>query len=234
MIFNMTESLNPGEIKKRRRVILGGSLTMLALVIALFLVYFYKSPTAVIRFYLNLTQRINIGDGGLLSRLPCASPCAFGIRAGETRFDQVLPLLEKNGISKCQTETSVSWIVVSCGLSRFNVQADAQTKIVNGIWFNPNTSISVEEIIEEYGDPDFVSLDLERTIEEPTIQMNLYWDSIRMLVALPETDGNIYVIKKVTKIKGVDFSDEKLYQASSEVEFGSFYRPWDGYGVYQP
>jgi hypothetical protein len=209
-------------------------LSILALVMILFLFYFYRSPMSVIRVYLNLTQRINIGDGGLLSRLPCASPCAFGIQAGQTRWEQVLPLLEKNGISKCQTETSVSWVLVSCGLGRFNVQADAQTKIMNGIWFNPNTSISVGEIIAQYGEPDFVSLDFERYLEEPTTQMNLYWDSIRMLVTLPETGGGIYVIKKATKIKGVDFSDENLYQSSTEVEFGSFYQLWNGFGAYQP
>jgi len=105
---------------------------------------------------------------------------------------------------------------------------------MNGIWFNPNTSISVGEIIAQYGEPDFVSLDFERYLEEPTTQMNLYWDSIRMLVTLPETGGGIYVIKKATKIKGVDFSDENLYQSSTEVEFGSFYQLWNGFGAYQP
>src|SRR5689334_4503754 len=45
-----------------------------------------------------------IGDGGVLSGLPCPSPCAFGIQIGETQLDQVIPELEKNGISGCQTE----------------------------------------------------------------------------------------------------------------------------------
>ena len=230
----MTKPHYLGELTKRRWVLLGGLLSTLALSIGLFLVFFLKSPAPFIGFYLTITQRINIGDGGLLLHLPCASPCAFGIQAGETRLDQVLPILKKNGISKCQTEPSVSWVLVSCGLGRFNVQADTQTKIVNGIYFSPNTSISVGEIIKEYGDPDFVSMDFERYLEQPTIQMNLYWDSIRMLVSLPKTKGNIYIINKDTPIKGVDFSDEKLYQDSSEVGFGAFYRPWNGYAVYQP
>lgn len=34
--------------------------------------------------------------------------------------------------------------------------------------------------------------------------------------------------------KGISFADEALYQASSEVEFGSFYQRWNGYGTYQP
>jgi len=218
---------------KRSRVVLGG-LFALIVAIALFLVYYHTSPDSVIRFYLGITQRINIGDGGLLSGLPCSSPCVFGIRVGETYFDQVMPLLEKNGISKCMTEQSVSWVAINCGMSRFNVQADAHTNLVNGVWFYPNISISLGKIIEKYGDPNFVSLDREGLPEAPTVKMNLYWDSIQMLVALPEIDGKIYVVKKATKVEGVDFSDEILYQDSSEVEFGAFYKLWTGYGAYQP
>jgi hypothetical protein len=218
---------------KRSRVVLGG-LFALVVAIALFLVYYHMSPASVIRFYLGITQRINIDDGGLLSGLPCSSPCVFGIRVGETHFDQVMPLLKKNGISKCLTEQSVSWVAINCGMSRFNVQADAHTNLVNGVWFYPNVSISLGEIIEKYGDPDFVSLDREGLSEAPTVKMNLYWDSIRMLVAMPEIDGKIYVVKKATKVEGVDFSDGILYQDSSEVEFGAFYKLWTGYGAYQP
>ena len=217
---------------KRSRVVIGG-LFALVVAIALFLVYYHTSPDSVIRFYLGITQRINIGDGGLLSGSPCSSPCVFGIRVGETQFDQVMPLLEKNGISKCLTEQSVSWVAINCGMSRFNVQADAHTNLVNAVWFYPNVSISLGEIIEKYGDPDFVSLDREGLPEAPTVKMNLYWDSIRMLVAMPEIDGKIYVVKKATKVEGVDFSDEILYQDSSEVEFGAFYKLWTGYGAYQ-
>ena len=230
----MTKSLTPGKSVKWSRAVLGGLLVALVVATALFLVYFYKSPASVIRFYLGITQRIDISDGGLLSGLPCSSPCTFGIRVGETQFDQVMPLLEKNGISKCLTEQSVSWVAISCGMGRFNVQADAHSNIVNGVWFYPNVSISLGEIIEKYGAPNFISLDREGPPEAPTIKMNLYWDSIRMLVAMPEIDGRIYVVEKTTKVEGIDFSDEQLYQASSEIEFGAFYKLWTGYGTYQP
>ena len=63
----MTQSHNPGRFTKRRWTILAGLLSVLALGIVLFLVYFYKSPTSVLRLYYSLTQRINIGDAGLLS-----------------------------------------------------------------------------------------------------------------------------------------------------------------------
>jgi hypothetical protein len=213
---------------------LGGLLLLLILLTVLFAICFYISPTSVIGLYFSITQKINIGDAGLLSGAPCASPCVFGIQAGETRLDQVPPLLEANGISKCFTEPSVSWILVSCGMGRFNVQADAQTKIVNGIWFHPNTSISVGEIIKKYGEPDFVAVSHDKLLEGSTIQIYLYWDSDRMSVVLPKIEGEIYIIEKATEIEGADFSNEELYQDSSEVEFGPFYKLWHGYGAYQP
>ena len=225
---------NSVRFTKRRRTVLGGLLLFLILLIVLFAVCLYSSPTSVLGFYFSITQRINIGDAGLLSGVPCASPCVFGIRAGETRLDQVHPLLKANGISNCFTEPSVSWILISCGMGRFNVQADARTKIVNGIWFHPNTSISVGEIIKKYGEPDFVAVSRDKLLEGSTIQMYFYWDSNRMLVVLPKINGEIYVIEKATEIEGADFSNEELYQDFSEIKFGPFYKLWNGYGAYQP
>ncbi len=37
-------------------------------------------------------ERADIGDGGLLSGLPCAAPCVYGIQIGETPLDQVTVL----------------------------------------------------------------------------------------------------------------------------------------------
>lgn len=88
-------------------------------------------PTEAVAF---LGEDIDIGDGGLLSGLPCSSPCTFGIRIGETQLEQVIPILEKNGVSRCWTEPSVSWFLVSCDGSRLNVQADTHTNLVNAIW----------------------------------------------------------------------------------------------------
>jgi len=230
----MIESSTSGRFSKRRRAVLGGLLLFLALWIVLFAVYFYTSPTSVLRFYFSITQQINIGDAGLLSDAPCAAPCVFGIQAGQTRLDQVAPLLKANGISKCFTEPSVSWILVSCGMARFNVQVNAQTKIVNAIWFHPSTSISVGEIIQKYGEPDYMTVSHDKLPEGTTIRIYLYWNSHRMLVVLPKIDGEIYMIEKTTQIDEADFSDEELYQDSSEIEFGHGYKLWNGYGAYQP
>jgi len=60
-------------------------------------------------------ERSDIGDGSLLSGLPCAAPCVYGNQIGETPLDQVIPMLEQNGLSECRKEDSASWIGITCG-----------------------------------------------------------------------------------------------------------------------
>jgi hypothetical protein len=184
-------------------------------------------PTAAVAY---LMEDIDIGDGGLLSGLPCSSPCTFGIRVGETQLDQVIPILEKNGISHCWTESSVSWFLISCGGNRLNIQVATATNLANGIWFYPNVPISLGDIIEKYGEPNYVTLGQEAP---GTIHPRFYWNSIRMLVMVPEISGGTYKVKKTTEVEGIDFSDENLYR-TSEKESDPYYKPWKGYGIYQP
>lgn len=119
----MTNSLPPGKSVKWGRFILGGGVSFLVIAMALLWFAYQKDPASLIRFYYSAIYAINIGDGGILSGVPCSAPCVFGIRAGETQFDQVMPALEKNGIARsvCLTEPNVSWFLFSCGAGRLNV-----------------------------------------------------------------------------------------------------------------
>ena len=176
-----------------------------------------------------LAEDIDIGDGGLLSGQPCASPCIFGIRVGETQLEQVIPVLGENGVSHCWTEPNVSWSLVSCGGNRLNVQVDMQTNLVNAIWFYPSDPISLGEIIKKYGEPNYLTLDQEAL---GTIHPRFYWNSIRMSVLLPEIPGETYDVEKTTAVEAISFSDENLYRISDK-ETNSYYKPWKGYGIYQ-
>ncbi len=228
----MTNFLLPGKSVKWGRLILGGVLSVLVIALALFWFAYQKDPVPFIRLYYTAKYGINIGDGGVISGVPCSAPCVFGIRAGDTQFDQVMPTLEKNGIasSDCLTEPNVSWFLFNCGVGRLNVQVDTQTNIVNAVWLLPNDSISLGEIIEKYGEPNYVTVDQEAP---GTIHPRFYWNSIRMLVLLPEISGESYDVEKTTEVEGIDFSDETLYRAS-EKESDPYYKPWNGYGMYQP
>jgi hypothetical protein len=228
----LTNSLPPGKSVKWGRFILGG-VSVLVMAMALLWFAYQKNPTSITRLFYSVIYAINIGDGGILSGVPCSAPCVFGIRAGETQFDQVMPALEKNGIpsSVCFTEPNVSWFLFDCGVGRLSVQVDTQTQIVNAVWFRPNDSISLGEIIEKYGEPNYVTIDQEGA--PGTIHPRFYWNSIRMLVSLPEISGKTYDIQETTNVEGIDFSDENLYRTSDK-ESDPYYKPWAGYGIYQP
>ena len=181
----------------------------------------------------TLPVMADIGDGGLLSGLPCAAPCVYGIQIGETPLDQVIPTLQQNGLSECQSEESASWIGITCGYSVV-VQVDKATSIVNATGFYPNVSISLGEIIEKYGEPDFVSLHAEGPAEAPTSRMSLFWDTLKMTVEMPQIDSHIYALEETTTVEMVLFLDEAQYIDSSKISFGEYYKRWNGYGAYQP
>ena len=181
------------------------------------------------------TQEINIKDGGLFSDWPCTSPCVYGIHIGETHREQVIPILQENGIAPCDVEPNISWTLVYCGGGRLNVQVDNRTNLVNSIWYSPNKTIRLGKVIEKYGQPDFVSLDRLGPRGAPIAEVYLYWDSIPMTARVTRIDNaTSYVFDEKTRVEDIGFTNQELYQDSSEVEFGSFYLPWEGYGKYQP
>jgi hypothetical protein len=181
----------------------------------------------------ELPPMADIGDGGLLSGLPCAAPCVYGIQIGETPLDQVIPTLQQNGLSECLTEENLSWIGITCGYSMV-VQVDKATSIVNATGFYPSVPISLGQIIEKYGEPDFVSLHAEGPAEAPTSRMSLFWNMLKMAVEMPQIDSHIYALEETTTVEMVLFLDEAQYIASNEISFGEYYKQWKGYGAYQP
>ena len=227
----MTNSLPRRKPVKWGRLIIGRTLSVLVIAIAVLWFPDKNNDTATLARIYYFAIRVNIGDGGVLSGVPCSAPCVFGIRTGETPFDQVLPTLEKNGIAswKCLEEPSVSWYLFTCGAGRLNVQVDTQTNIVVAVWLRPNDPISLGEMIKKYGEPNFVTLDQE-TLDR--IHPRLYWNSMRMVVVVPQIAGNNYHVETTTEVERVSFSDENVYRISDKVP-NSYYKPWNGYGIYQ-
>ncbi|HLO18302.1 MAG TPA: hypothetical protein VK206_25950 [Anaerolineales bacterium] len=228
----MTNSLPLRRPVKWGRLILGGTVSVLVIAMAvLWFAYKNNEPAYLARIYYVAIYGVNIGDGGVLSGVPCSAPCVFGIRVGETPFDQVLPTLEKNGIasSKCFQEPSVSWYLFACGAGRLNVQVETQTNIVSAVWLLPNDPISFGEMIEKYGEPNYVTLDQEGV---DTIHPRFYWNSLRMSVVLPEIPSNTYDVVKTTAVEIISFSDENLYRIFEKAAT-SYSKPWKGYGIYR-
>ena len=181
---------------------------------------------------------LNVGDGGLLSGQPCKSPCFFGIRIGETAFDQVISTLKENGISPCYEISSGAGEVdnhsfIGCGVDGWNVivNHNDQATIVDGIIYDLGIQISAGDIIETYGEPDFVEV-ARGYATKNDIAAFLYWDVINMaasLPILPETEERIY-IENSTVVQGVGFYSKEDYLSYSRESSV----PWHGYGVYKP
>jgi hypothetical protein len=110
------------------------------------------------------------------------------------------------------------------------VQVDTQTNLINAVWFYPNESIPLGEIIDKFGEPNYIILDQDAAPR--TIHPRFYWDSIRMPIAFPEIGGVTYDIKTTSVVKAIQFSDENLYR-TSDMTSDPYYKTWDGYGIYQ-
>ncbi len=174
-----------------------------------------------------------IGDGGLISGRPCQSPCFFGIRIGETPLNQVASSLKNNGISPCSMPSSTT---VFCGenVTSIAIGSDPSTFIVDEIEYDPAVLITVEEIINKYGNPNFVRVTLDGIPERPKISALLLWDSIKMRIDLLEIDEKGeqgIVIESTAEIQWVFFLDETSYSNLTTDEYA---HPWKGYGAYKP
>jgi hypothetical protein len=182
--------------------------------------------------YQPAVKMLSIGDGGLISDQPCASPCFYGIRIGETPFNQVITILKNNGIFPCYKYTETT---IMCGINAIDISvgANATTFIVDGIGYYPSTPITLDEIIEKYGDPSLVQIQLEPS-EETFVSMLLLWDLIKMRIDMPETPDigeQSYIIEKKAEVKEVIFLNETSY---GNLIASGFSQPWKGYGTYKP
>ena len=131
------------------------------------------------------------------------------------------------------TDLRTSWISIICGYSVV-VQVDRATSVVNATGFYPSVPISLGEIIEKYGEPDFVYLSAEDSPDGSTTHISLSWDKLRMTVEMPQIDSHIYAFEGTTTAEMVIFLDDAQYIDSNEISFGEYYKRWNGYGAYQP
>jgi hypothetical protein len=180
---------------------------------------------------LPLTEVIlPIGDGGLITGQPCQSPCFFGIRIAETPLDQVVSSLGNSGIASCSMSSNTT---VFCGEKTISIAigADPLTFLVDGIQYAPSVPVTVEEILEKYGNPNFVQVLSGDIPEVPKTSVLLLWDSIKMRVDLPEIEEQSYTVENKTQTQWIIFLDETSY---AKLAAGEYVQSWKGYGIYKP
>ena len=109
--------------------------------------------------------------------------------------------------------------------------------------FSPFVSIPLEELIENYGDPDYAWFISAGPTEDTTTGMLLYWNSINMFVELPQIANETYAVHKRTGIEMIIFFDHPFdypdvtiqdLTAVGEKSISGEQIAWIGYGNYQP
>jgi hypothetical protein len=119
---------------------------------------------------------------------------------------------------------------------RAQVYIDTPTSTTTVMGFSPIVSIPLDELVENYGEPDDLWLLPGGTSNAPSTQMVLHWDAIGMFVELPEIANKTYVVKKTTRIEMIIFFNEENEGQVLRISgkpLGTQKIRWKGYGNYQ-
>lgn len=100
--------------------------------------------------------------------------------------------------------------------------------------FVPRFSTPLDEVIEDYGDPDYVVFTSDSTTEGTTTGLLLYWDSVNMFVELPPIVDKTYPVHGKTDIEMIIFYDDQDVTALAGQQISEVKTVWTGYGNYQP
>ena len=118
-----------------------------------------------------------------------------------------------------------------------SVYVDTPTSTYSATAFYPIVSIPLDELVENYGEPDDLRLLSSDTSKAPSTQLVLHWDAIGMFVELPEIEDTTYLVKKTTRIEMIIFFNEEKegpVLAIARKPLGTQKIRWKGYGNYQP
>lgn len=178
-------------------------------------------------------QLPDLGDGGFLTGDPCAPPCSWNIRPGETNEAGAKEILQIMGIAEyCMpfnSEAESGTRGISCD-STFGVSFAEGSDIVASIGIKPSQQIAMADVIVVYGNPDAVLVTLQGTPEEKQqISMIVYYDSIFTRLVLPDQDGSLFEVGPTTPVENIGYSD-----ANSFIFSPQYSSPWIGYGQYEP
>lgn len=180
-----------------------------------------------------------IGDGGFLSGEPCGPPCFFGIVPEITNETEAIEMLKDEGLYKlCDPvpfdARSELRGFQCCGVS-VGINVYQETDIVEGIGFYPSKQITVEEVIDKYGEPDAVKV---ASIwfnweDRPETTMMLYFFDINTVIDLGSQDGVIFNLKPSSQIQSISYSMIVSPSGDGDETGPKYISPWHGYGEYE-
>lgn len=158
----------------------------------------------------------------------CHVPCVLGITPGLTSEADAREIIGNNAsLTNCEEPDQTSqgggrWIECE------TLQVIFDNNVVGWVRFS-QSGLTVEQVIQKYGIPDALIVDIVTLPEEPTrSDMSLRYDKIRLGVNLAEMDGGGYEIKPTTPVTAVTFYSEHRFEIILEV----LQDLWVGYGTY--
>ena len=172
--------------------------------------------------------KIDIEDGGFLSEEPCGPPCFWGIVPGKTTEEQAIEILQERGIfelcSAFDRERAGGERGIECG-SRVFISFELGSDIVRGLRFNPPSTITVQDVIEKYGEPESVEVG-GVGVHVLNYQMLLAYPKMFTLIRLSYQKEYPYLLTPLTSVR------EIVYYPEFGGEF-SLREVWRGYGEYR-
>jgi hypothetical protein len=183
----------------------------------------------LISLFENTTPKLQIGDGGLISGKPCSAPCFLNIIPGMTLEKESLNILGTLGnIDNCDR-----WDAVKNGIEK-GIGCDNvwiyfnDEDIVSELSIKSSQRITVQQILDRYGDPDAVYVSAEGISLKGPEKMDLIYSRYNLVVGLAPQNNKYYDVSPTTTTQRVLYSDRKEFSRF----IGSFNQFWHGYGKY--
>lgn len=173
-----------------------------------------------------------ISTDSFLSGIPCSAPCFLDSIPGITNKNGVFDHLRKYDLlSSCvekQIEEDVLSVLICDPSIHFLFTDDKLTTIS----IEPTNEITVEQVINKYGDPTDVNYSLGG-INSLTLVKLVYYENYQFILHLSDptsTERRDYSITSQSKVLWIDYVDEEKLKTYN-LDNCTF--PWKGYGEYE-
>ncbi|MBN2503267.1 MAG: hypothetical protein JXB38_20995 [Anaerolineales bacterium] len=171
-----------------------------------------------------------IKDGGLISHEPCGPPCFFGFYVNDDFKSAVETLNDihstENVATSCVLDKSEVFQQIRCPGVR--ISSELESNEILGIEFSVDSQVTVEALIDTYGEPTSLEVFDLLDVHNPSMRMRLlyqdFWGVIFLEIQPLIED---YHVEPTTLVEKVDYLTEADYIQLSE---GTI--PWRGYGYY--
>lgn len=184
----------------------------------------YRTVGVLIIVFLVSSCNSVRGDGGFLSEKPCGPPCFYGITPGVTTKSEAEEILKQNSFS-CTffdyTPGGKQGYMCSWG----DVGLDDKGNIVTGVTFRTSSKITLQKVIDKYGEPDVVGTGIVSLPDDKVrVGMILGFKTIRTWIWLEEQHAPKYTVREDSVVHDI------TYSADFDPQPGNV--PWKGYGEY--